>query len=74
MQENHTKVLQGSPELRRKLPRNAVRQIADKHGVSWTWAYNVICGMVKGDPAILIDAQRMAEINEEFQTRLNSAI
>jgi hypothetical protein len=74
LETNHTKVLQGSMDLRRALPRNAVTRIAEKHGVSWTWAYAVITGKHPGDPAILIDAQKMADINREFESRLKNAI
>lgn len=67
---NTTKVLEGSPALRARLPHGAVQMIATKHGISWVWAKQVIIGEVAGDPAIIEDAIRLAERHEQLKAAI----
>lgn len=64
---NTIKILKGSPELRKRLPHGGVQIIASKYGVSWTWAYAVISGKHEGNQAIIADAIRLAERNEQLK-------
>lgn len=54
----------GSIELRKRLPRGGIQIIATKYHVTWQWAHKVVTGKFRGDPRILIDARRMAEIED----------
>ena len=65
---NTTKVLEGSPALRARLPYGAIQMIATKHGISWVWARRVIMGQESGDPAIIEDAIRLAERHESLKS------
>lgn len=64
----------GSPELRKKLPRGAIKEIADELGISWIWAFKVISGKVNGDPRIISLAIEHAKIADEKRTRLANMI
>lgn len=55
----------GNMELRKRLPRGAIQQIADELGVSWMWTSNVITGKVKGDPKIISLALELAKLEDE---------
>jgi len=60
----------GNMELRKRLPRGAIQQIADEIGVSWMWASNVITGKVKGDPRIIFMALEYAKQEEETRSKV----
>jgi hypothetical protein len=64
----------GSPELRSRLPRGAVRDISKELGVSWIWAYRVIVGQEKGDPRIVSMALEHAKIEDEKKERMADLI
>ena len=64
----------GSPELRSRLPRGAVRDISKELDVSWIWAYRVIIGQEKGDPRIVSMALEHAKIEDEKRERLSGLI
>jgi len=63
---NTRKILEGSPELRKRLPHGGVGWIAKKHGISWQWAYRVISGLDDGNQEIIADAMTMAEKYEKI--------
>jgi len=71
---NHTNVLEGSPELRDRLPKGAISRLAEKYDVSWTWIYNVVSGKVAGDDNIISDAIRLAAIEDETKTKIKTVI
>ena len=60
----------GNMELRKRLPRGAIQQIADEMGVSWMWASNVITGKVKGDPKIIFMALEYAKLEDETRDKV----
>jgi len=60
----------GNIELRKRLPRGAIQQIADEMGVSWMWASNVITGKVKGDPKIIFMALEFAKLEDETRDKV----
>ena len=60
----------GSMELRKRLPRGAIQQIADEMGVSWMWTSNVITGKVKGDPKIIFMALEYAKLEDETRDKV----
>ncbi len=60
----------GNMELRKRLPRGAIQQIADELGVSWMWASNVITGKVKGDPKIIFMALEFAKLEDETRDKV----
>jgi hypothetical protein len=64
----------GSPELRKKLPRGAIKEIAQELGISWIWAFKVISGKVNGDPRIIALAIEHAKIADEKRARLANMI
>ena len=64
----------GSIELRRKLPRGAIKEIADELGISWIWAFKVITGKASGDPRIISMAIEHAKIEDEKRARLADMI
>lgn len=74
IQDNNTKVLYGSQDLRDRMPRGSIAMLAAKYEKSWTWIYNVISGSVKGNPEIIEDAERLAAIEDEMKTKIKSAI
>lgn len=55
---------QGSPELRKRLPRGGIQVLATKYQVTWQWTHKVVTGKFRGDPRMLRDAHRMAEIED----------
>lgn len=65
--------INGSPELRARLPHGGVKMIARKHGISWTWANQVISGRVAGDPQIVEDARSMAESFDKIKESIRYA-
>jgi len=64
----------GNMELRKRLPRGAIQQIADEMGVSWMWASNVITGKVKGDPKIIFMALEFAKLEDETRSKVSVMI
>jgi hypothetical protein len=60
----------GNMELRKRLPRGAIQQIADEMGVSWVWTSNVITGKVKGDPRIIFMALEYAKIEDKTRNKV----
>lgn len=60
----------GNMELRKRLPRGAIQQIADELGVSWMWISNVIKGKVKGDPKIICMALEYAKREDEARDKV----
>lgn len=60
----------GNMELRKRLPRGAIQQIADEMGVSWVWTSNVITGKVKGDPRIIFMALEYAKLEDEARNKV----
>jgi len=70
IESNTTKVLEGSPALRARLPHGGIQMIATKHGISWVWAKQVIIGEVAGDPAIIEDAIRLDERHEQLKAAI----
>jgi hypothetical protein len=60
----------GNMELRKRLPRGAIQQIADELGVSWMWASNVITGKVKGDPKIIFMALEFAKLEDDARDKV----
>lgn len=64
----------GSPELRSRLPRGAVRDISNELNISWIWAYRVIIGKEKGDPRIVSMALEHAKIEDEKRLRMAGLI
>ncbi len=60
----------GNMELRKRLPRGAIQQIADEMGVSWMWTSNVITGKVKGDPKIIFMALEFAKLEDETRDKV----
>jgi hypothetical protein len=60
----------GNMELRKRLPRGAIQQIADELGVSWMWTSNVITGKVKGDPKIIFMALEFAKLEDEARDKV----
>jgi len=60
----------GNVELRKRLPRGGIQQIADELGLSWMWCYNVISGKVKGDPKIIFMALEFAKLEDESRNKV----
>ena len=60
----------GNMELRKRLPRGAIQQIADEMDVSWMWASKVITGKVKGDPKIIFMALEYARLEDETRQKV----
>lgn len=60
----------GNKELRKRLPRGAIQQIADEMGISWVWTSNVITGKVKGDPRIIFKALEYAKQEDETRDKV----
>jgi hypothetical protein len=50
----------GSPELRKRLPRGAIKALSDKYNYSWMWVHSLVTGKAKGDYRVLADAIRIA--------------
>ena len=71
----HKKLKQaGSPELRGRLPRGAVKEIAEELEISWIWAYNVISGKKAGDPRIISMALQYAKSEDEERKQLSELV
>lgn len=62
--------ISGSLELKKRLPRGAIKALANKYNFSLVWITSVITGRAKGDPRILADACRMAEIEDHKRLQL----
>lgn len=74
MTSNSIKVLSGSQDLRDRMPRGAIALLAAKYGKSWVWIYRVVTGLSNGNPAIIEDAQRLAEVGDETREKIKSAL
>lgn len=76
LQSNAYKKLKqsGSPELRERLPRGAVKKIAEELEISWIWAFNVISGKKKGDPRIISMALEYAKSEDEERKHLSELV
>ena len=74
MMTNQSLKQSGSPDLRSRLPRGAVRDISNELGISWIWAYRVIVGKEKGDPRIVSMALEYAKIEDEKRERMSVLI
>jgi hypothetical protein len=74
MANNTMNILLGSPSLRDRLPRGGIQRIAEKYGVSWQWAYYVISGKHAGNPGIIRDAERLAQIEEESRKQISEVL
>lgn len=61
----------GSPELRERLPRGAVKQIAMELDISWIWAFNVISGKKEGDPRIIALALQYVKVEDQKRKRIS---
>lgn len=64
----------GSPELRKRLPYGSIKMLSQKHSFSWAWIYKVVSGQANGDPKIISDALRLAEIQEHTEAKLKEII
>ena len=60
----------GNMELRKRLPRGAIQQIADEMGISWMWTSKVITGKEKGDPRIIFMALEYAKLEDETRDKV----
>lgn len=68
---NQKKVIPtGSPELRKRLPRGAVKALAEKYGYSWMWVHSLVTGKAKGDPRVIAHAIRLATIEDKRRAQL----
>jgi len=54
----------GNKELRKRLPRGAVKALSEKYNYSWIWVYKVVTGQANGDPRIIEDALMLADLND----------
>ena len=73
-ESNNIKVLQGSKELRDRMPKGSIGLLANKYGYSWIWIHRIVTGKAKGNPAIIEDAERLAGIEDEMKQRIKTAI
>lgn len=64
----------GSQELKKRLPRGAIKALALKYGFSLVWISKVVSGQVKGDPRIVEDAIQMASIEDEKRALLHDIV
>jgi len=64
----------GSPELRERLPRGAVNEIAQQLNISWIWAFNVISGKKEGDPRIISMALQYAKAEDQKRKQLSELV
>ena len=72
VQENEQQLIEAGPELRKKLPRGAIREIANELGISWVWAHRVITGRSEGDAQIIALANAHAKLEESKRKKLTS--
>ena len=68
------KTMEGSLELRRRLPRGGIRDIATKYNKTWQWIHKVVTGKYKGDPRILVTAYKMAAIEDRRRSEFDRLI
>jgi len=61
----------GSQELKKRLPRGAIKALANKYGDSLVRSSKVVSGNMKGDPRIVEDAQQMAKVEDEKKAALH---
>jgi hypothetical protein len=54
----------GNQELRKRLPRGAIKALSEKYNYSWIWIYKVVTGQANGDPRIIADACHLADIED----------
>lgn len=65
---------EGSKELRDRLPRGAIKSLADKYGFSLVWIGKIVAGHGCGDPRIIEDAKQMAKVEDEKRAALHSIL
>lgn len=65
---------QGSTDLRKRLPRGAIKALAEKYDYSWMWVHSLVTGKRKGDPRIIADAVLMAEIEDKRREAIQKVI
>jgi hypothetical protein len=64
----------GSLELRKRLPHGGIQELATKYHVTWQWVHKVVTGKFNGDPRIIRDACKMAEIEDNRRSELIQVI
>ena len=64
----------GSQELKKRLPRGAIKALADKYGYSLVWIGKVVAGHAGGDPRIVEDAEVLASIEDRNRAAFKMAI
>lgn len=64
----------GSQELKKRLPRGAIKALATKYGYSLVWIGKVVAGHAGGDPRIVEDASRMACLEDEKRAELHRIV
>jgi len=67
-------ITKGSPELRKRLPYGSIKLLSEKHSYSWAWVYKVVSGQASGNPKIISDALRLAEIEDLTKAKLKEII
>ncbi len=65
---------QGSQELKERLPRGAIKALANKYGYSLVWISRVVTGRNNGDPRILEDALQMAVLEDEKRAQMHRIV
>ena len=64
----------GSEELRKKLGRGDLAEIARTFGITKVWAERVVSGKDAGDPQIIEMALEMADLEEKKRLHLSQLI
>lgn len=64
----------GSQELKKRLPRGAIKALADKYGYSLVWIGKVVSGHAGGDPRIVEHAEILASIEDKNRAAFNQAL
>jgi hypothetical protein len=64
----------GSQELKKRLPRGAIKALATKYGYSLVWIGKVVAGHAGGDPRIIEDAEILASIEDRNREAFNLAL
>jgi hypothetical protein len=63
--ENEYFTSSGSQELKKRLPRGAIKALATKYNYSMVWISRVVSGRGNGDSRIVEDAIRLANREDE---------
>ena len=64
----------GSLELRKRLPRGAIKALSEKYNYSWMWIHSVVTGKAKGDIRVISDAMLMAAIEDKRRAQLEQVM